>query len=304
MHGTALKHIDRLLREFNRLRKGKESLLTLLEETELPESVYNSNAIENSTLTLDETEKILLHQKIPPYHSQREIFETINLAQVTEYLNAKVRKHVPLTKELILFLHRTLLSHIDDKIAGRFRENNEYVRVGRHIAPSPVHVSSLMANALEAYQQPEVNPLQRIIDFHLEFERIHPFCDGNGRVGRALVQFQMKSHGYPPVIVRNKEKRHYYAALQAYDDHRSTKGLERIIAVLLKESLHKRIAYLRSDEILLLSDIARETKSLSPQSLANAAKKQSLPAFRERGRWKVGRGMFREWMDADDRQVK
>lgn len=223
---------------------------------------------------------------------------------MTEYLNAKVRKHTPLTKELILFLHQTLLSHIDNKIAGRFRKNDEYVRVGRHIAPSPVHVPSLMTDALHAYKKTELHILQRIVVFHLEFERIHPFCDGNGRVGRALMQFQLKSHGYPPIIVRNKEKRHYYIAFQAYDDHRSTKELEHIVAALLKESLHKRIAYLQGDEIALLSDLAREARHYSPQSLSNAAKKQSLPAFRERGRWKVGRQMFRDWMKERKAQMR
>lgn len=297
MHSTALKNIEDLMKQFNRLRKGKESLLTLLEETELPEVVYNSNAIENSTLTLDDTEKILLHQEIPPYHSQREIFEAINLAQVTEYLNQKVRKHEALTREMILLLHRTLLSHIDEKIAGRFRRGSEYVRVGPHIAPAPKHVPSLMTEALKGYHRSPEHVLQRIVDFHLEFERIHPFCDGNGRSGRSLMQFQLKSHGYPPIIVRNKEKQQYYAAFRAYDDNRSTKLLERILALLLKESLHKRIAYLRCDEIVLLSELAKNVRSHSPQSLANAAKKQSMPAFRERGRWKVGRRMFREWVD-------
>lgn len=299
MHGIALKHIEGLLQEFQHLRKGKESLLMLLEEAELPEAVYNSNAIENSTLTLDETEKILLHQEIPPFHTRREVFEAINLARVTEYLTEKVRKKQPLTEELILFAHRTLLSHINEEIAGRFRQNGEYVRVGPHIAPGPEHVPSLMADVLKSYRHSEPHVLQRIIAFHLEFERIHPFCDGNGRVGRALIQLQLKSHGYPPVIVRNKEKRHYYRAFQEYDDHRSTKELERIMALLLKESLHKRIAYLRGDEILLLSAIGKKFPKHSPQSLANSAKKQSLPAFREKGRWKVGRRMFVEWVEND-----
>ncbi len=297
MHATVLKNIEDLMTQFNRLRKGKESLLTLLEEAELPEAVYNSNAIENSTLTLDDTEKILLHQEIPPYHSQREIFEAINLAQVTEYLNQKVRKHEVLTRDMILLLHQTLLSHIDEKIAGRFRRGSEYVRVASHIAPAPEQVPSLMTGALRAYSGTESDIVQRIVTFHLEFERIHPFCDGNGRTGRALMQFQLKSYGYPPIIVRNKEKQQYYASFRAYDDSRSTKLFERILALLLKESLHKRIAYLRGDEIVLLSDLAKEVRSHSPQSLANAAKKQSMPAFRERGRWKVGRRMFQEWVE-------
>jgi len=295
MHGTTLHHLEALQKEFNRLKNGKESLLTLLEESELPEAVYNSNAIENSTLTLDETEKILIHQELPPHHTQREVFEAINLGKVTEFLTAKIAEERPLTESLLLFVHQTLLSHINNDIAGRYRRDKEYVRVGLHIAPAPVHVPSLMDTALMAYKNTASHVLDRMINFHLEFERIHPFVDGNGRVGRALMNFQLKSHGYPPVIIRNKEKQDYYRAFQAYDMGRSVKELEHILALLLKESLHKRIAYLRGDEVVLLSQVAKEDKRHSPQSLANSAKKQSMPAFRERGRWKVGREMFGEW---------
>lgn len=296
MHGTALHTIEALKKEFDRLRPRKESLLTLLEESELPESVYNSNAIENSTLTFDETERILIHQEFPPHHNRREIFEAINLGKVTEYLDEVVRKKHALNDDLILKVHGTLLSHINDGIAGRFRGKNEYVRVGPHIAPAPEHVLSLMTAALDQYHSGAGHLLDRIIAFHLEFERIHPFCDGNGRVGRALLNFQLKSHGFPPIIVRNKEKVEYYLALQSYDVDRSAKAFEHIVVALLKESFHKRITYLRDDDILLLSALVKEQKKRSPQSIGNAAKKQSLPAFRERGRWKVGRGMFEEWL--------
>ena len=296
MHATTLHTIGDLKTDFDRLRVGKDSLLRLIEESELPESVYNSNAIENSTLTLDETEKILIHQELPPHHSKREIFEAINLGKVTEYLEEKIRKKHALNEELILFIHRTLLSHIHDEIAGRFRQKDEYVRVGPHIAPGPHHLPALMADILQEYQSAPGHPLDRILLFHLAFEHIHPFRDGNGRVGRALLNFQLKSHGYPPIIIRNKEKQKYYEALRAYDKNQSSKEFEHHITPLLKESFHKRIAYLRGDEILSLSTLTRRYPDESPQSLTNAAKKQSLPAFRERGRWKVGKEMFGEWL--------
>ena len=299
MHGTTLQNLQRLHEEFQTLRKGKDSLLRILEESELPESVYNSNAIENSTLSLNETEKILLHQEIPPHHSQREIFEAINLGKVTEYLNEKISKQTPCSSELILLVHRTLLSHIHDGYAGRYRGENEFVRVGRHIAPPPDRLPELIGAMLLAYQEGTEHVLQRITAFHPEFERIHPFCDGNGRVGRALLNFQLKMHGYPPVIIRNKEKKKYYEALRVYDDDRSTKTFELIIAPLLKESLHKRIAYLQGDDVILLSEARWLQSRFSAQSLTNAAKAQSLPAFRERGRWKVGRKMFEEWLKSE-----
>src|SRR3989339_2195973 len=83
---TALKS------EYDTLRKGKESLLAMIDEAEIPESVYNSNAIENSTLTLKETEKILLEMEVTRHVSLREVFEAKNLARVMGYVRNKVQE--------------------------------------------------------------------------------------------------------------------------------------------------------------------------------------------------------------------
>ncbi|MBT4393419.1 MAG: Fic family protein [Candidatus Peribacter sp.] len=295
MHGTTLNNIEELKNRFDTLKSGKESLLTLLEEAELPELVFNSNAIENSTLTLDETEQILEHQILPPNSSQREVFEAINLGKVNEYLTAKLEKKEALSKEMILLVHGTLLSHINDEFAGCFRKTKEYVRVGKHIAPAPEKLPSLIDNLMADFADESEHILDRIILFHLAFEHIHPFLDGNGRVGRALLNFQLKSVGYPPVIIRNKEKKDYYKALQAYDAKGDTKPFELIFALHLKESFHKRIAYLEGDDILFLSDVGSDHPKHTAQVISNAAKKQSLEAFRERGRWKVGKKGFSRW---------
>src|SRR5450759_390938 len=124
--------IRALKKEYEQLKAGKESLLVLLREAELPELVYNSNAIENSTLTLKETEKILLEQEVMRDVSVRELFEAKNLARVLEYLES--RPNLELNIDNILLLHRMLIGGINDKIAGRLRQPNEYVRVGSHIA--------------------------------------------------------------------------------------------------------------------------------------------------------------------------
>src|SRR5665213_379002 len=81
--------ISELKAEFDALRKGKDSLLSIIDEAEIPESVYNSNAIENSTLTLKETEKILLDMEVSRDVSMREVFEAKNLARVIEYIQTK-----------------------------------------------------------------------------------------------------------------------------------------------------------------------------------------------------------------------
>lgn len=279
--------INDLKRRFEQLKPGKESLLTLIEEAELPELVYNSNAIENSTLTLKETEKILLEQEVMRDVSVRELFEAKNLARVTEYLRAK--PEYELSTENILLLHQMLIGGIKDSIAGRLRKPGEYVRVGTHIAPAPEHVHQLLENLLIDYRSNlDDYFLERIAKFHLEFERIHPFCDGNGRIGRVLINQQMAQFGLPPVVIRNKGKReHYYPAFVEYINDQSTERLERLLALALIESLHKRLAYLQGLEIVDLTDYAQQSEK-SIHSLLNAARRQTIPAFREKGTWKIG----------------
>lgn len=279
--------LRQLKAEFERLRDGKESLLRLLEEAELPELVYNSNAIENSTLSLRETEKILLEQAVMRDVSTRELFEAKNLARVLEYLST--RPMLELTVENILILHQMLLGGINDSYAGRLRKAGEYVRVGSHIAPAPDQVERLLEALIDEFlSSHDQYFLNNIAYFHAEFERIHPFCDGNGRIGRVLINLQLAGLGYPPVIVRNKSKRtEYYPQLVRFEDDGVYTGMSDLLYVALKESLHKRLAYLRGDTIMKLAEYAKQ-RGLAVNAQLNAAKRQTIPAFREKGIWKIG----------------
>jgi Fic family protein len=282
------QNIFELKKEYESLKRGREALLVLIEEAELPELVYNSNAIENSTLTLKETERILLEQEVMRQVSVRELFEAKNLARVSEYLRG--RTGMLLDRETMKLLHQMLIGGINDKIAGRFRSEGEYVRVGGHIAPPPEHIEQLLDELISAYKSElETYFLERISRFHLEFERIHPFVDGNGRIGRVLINMQLAEYGFPPIIIRNKTKHdYYYPAFTAFTDGGDTKLLDRQIALALVESLHKRLAYLRGLQIIRLGDLAKETGE-SVNALLNAARRQTIPAFREKGVWKIGR---------------
>lgn len=279
--------IAKLRKDYLHLKSGKESLLALLEEAELPELVYNSNAIENSTLTLKETEKILQEQEVMRDISVRELFEAKNLARVSEYLRSK--PNYELSIESILLLHQMLISGIDDSIAGRLRSQNEYVRVGSHVAPDPEQLQRLLENLLLEYRVDlDTYFLEKISRFHLEFERIHPFCDGNGRIGRLLINIQLAQLGLPSVIIRNKGKqKEYYPAFSEYTDRKQTSTFDSLMTVALLESLHKCTAYLRG---LGLVDLATYAKSHdgSVGTLRNAAKRQTIPAFREKGTWRIG----------------
>lgn len=279
--------IQSLKKDYDRLKIGKDSLLQLIDEAEIPEMVYNSNAIENSTLTLKETEKILLEMEVDREVSLREVFEAKNLARVLEYIRTKLPA-LDLTKEMILLLHHMLIGNMNDTIAGRFRGMNEYVRVGTHIAPAPEHIERLVEEILIDYSSDVKSYfLDKIALFHLQFETIHPFNDGNGRIGRVLIHYQLLKLGFPGVIIRNKGKTKYYNCFVAYRDKKDTKLMERMVSLALTESLHKRIAYLQGDTIIPLTEYAKKIGK-SGSAVLNAAKRQSIPAFREKGIWKIG----------------
>lgn len=282
--------IEELKKEFNSLKKGKESLLDIIFEAELPESVYNSNAIENSTLTISETEKILLDMEVSRNISTREVFEAKNLAKVFEYIKKNIDSR-KISKDLILLFHRMLMTNINEDIAGRFRQKGEYVRVGTHIAPAPEHMERMIESIIVSYLEDHKEYfLEKISKFHLEFENIHPFCDGNGRIGRVLINYQLMQLGFPPVIIRDKEKDIYYKSFGEYRNSRKkkTKTMNKVLYLALAESFNKRITYLRGDEIIRLSEFAEQNKE-KKNILLNKAKRQTIPAFREKGVWKIAK---------------
>lgn len=279
--------LQALKKQYDLLRISKKSLLQMIDEAEIAEAVYNSNAIENSTLTLKETEKILLELEVSKELNLREVYEAKNLARVVEYIRTKSQE-LSLTKELILLLHTMLLGAINDKIAGRFRIKGEYVRVGTYIAPAPEHVERMVTSILTQYTNDVTSfYVDKIALFHLDFENIHPFNDGNGRIGRVLISFQLQQLNLPSLIIRDKEKQQYYQAFSNYRDDKNTTTMEKVIAYALIEALHKRLAYLKGETIIKLSDYAKQ-QDFSLQSLLNKARRQTIAAFREKGVWKIG----------------
>ena len=181
----AQSRIQALRERYYKALPGKESLIKIITESEVSEQVYNSNAIENSTLTLEETEKILLQIDLDRFVAEREIFEAKNLARVVEYISVRA-KEAELSPAIILFLHQMLLAHIRDDIAGRFRVGSEWVRVGSHIGADPKNIEGDITALLTEYHAgTHENISKRIARLHLAFEHIHPFVDGNGRIGRA-----------------------------------------------------------------------------------------------------------------------
>jgi len=279
--------INFLRKRYYKASIGKDALIKLVSETEISEQVYNSNAIENSTLTLEETEKILLQIDLDRYISERELFEARNLARVMSYINKKAKER-ELTLEMILSLHKMLILNIRDDIAGRFRKDNEYVRVGNHIAPNPKEVADRLEKMLAEYNATsDENIIKRIARLHLTFEYTHPFIDGNGRIGRVINNYLLMREGFVPINIKFIDRKKYYEAFKEFDEKGVTAVMEEIVGKALTNSYYKRLAYLEEKKIITLVDYVKNNK-LSHSNLINKANRQTIEAFLEKNIWKIG----------------
>ena len=279
--------IDSLRKRYYKSSVNKESLLKLIDDSEIADQVYNSNAIENSTLTLEETEKILLEIDLDRYISERELFEAKNLARVVSYINDKAKDR-ELNLDIILLLHKMLLFNIRDDIAGRFRNKDEWVRVANYIAPDPKQVVRKLEEMFVQYNSTfGENIIKRIALLHLTFEHIHPFVDGNGRIGRVTSNYLLIREGFVPINIKSIDRKLYYGAFREFDEKGETSIMEEIVGKALTNSYHKRLAYLEGMEIITLAEYAKR-KKVSHSNLINKAKRQTIEAFLEKGVWKIG----------------
>jgi Fic family protein len=284
---AASSQIQALRERFYKASTGKEALVALIGDVEIGEQVYNSNAIENSTLTLDETEKILLQIDLDRFISEREIFEAKNLAAVVAYVDKRAKQQ-ELTFDVILFLHKMLISNIRDEIAGRFRKTGEYVRVGNHVAPGPEEIIGRLEKMFASYHGAgHGNIVERIAGLHLAFEYAHPFVDGNGRIGRVISNYLLIREGFVPINIKFIDRQRYYAAFKEFQETGGTSTMEEIVSKALTNSYHKRLAYLEGKKIITLNEYAKISK-LSHSNLINKANRQTIEAFLEGGIWKIG----------------
>lgn len=177
------------------------------------EFTYNTNAIEGSTITLEETRELIEHN-IAPNRPLKDIKETESHVKVfLEMLKKKEKFGIG----LILKWHRQLFEQTKPDIAGKFRDY--LVRVGHYIAPDWQDVKKLMRQLITFYNNnKKMNPVELAARMHYKFEKIHPFGDGNGRVGRLIMNYILWHNGYPLLIIQYKKRRSYYKALQKEED--------------------------------------------------------------------------------------
>ncbi|OGQ06724.1 MAG: hypothetical protein A3G32_05735 [Deltaproteobacteria bacterium RIFCSPLOWO2_12_FULL_40_28] len=172
---------------------------------------YHTNSIEGSTLTLRDTQTILFDNQVVPRHSLVEHLEVSNHRQAfTKILEAAKEKET-LTLNLIFELHQILMSGILTD-AGHFRNHPVRIVGTNLIPPNFLKVSEKMEELISQMQVTK-DPLGMIMQ-HAWFEAIHPFSDGNGRIGRLLLNFQLLSQGYPLLVIHTENKSIYYDTLE------------------------------------------------------------------------------------------
>jgi len=178
---------------------------------------YDSTTIEGNTLTLRETAGVLFENLVPAKKSMREIYEVQNHKKAFDYmLNYKE----DITKDFICELHKlvvanTLSEELTQKI-GKYRNIQVFIRGASIIPSKPQEVHQKMTALLSWYtkNKKKIHPLIVAAYFHVEFEKIHPFVDGNGRVGRLLLNFILHKNKFPMVNIPNKKKLKYYELLE------------------------------------------------------------------------------------------
>ncbi|MBI2578745.1 MAG: Fic family protein [Candidatus Aenigmarchaeota archaeon] len=169
---------------------------------------YNTNAIEGSKITLPETREIL-NDKIAPKKPLVDVKETESHAKVFLEMLAK---REDITRESLLGWHKEIFGETKSDIAGIFR--TYLIRVGSYVAPDWQDVKKLMGGFIEFINKSKLNPVELAARAHYRFEKIHPFGDGNGRIGRLLMNHILWHAGYPMLIIEYKKRKSYYKALE------------------------------------------------------------------------------------------
>lgn len=200
---------------------------------------HNSTAIEGNTLTLSETSYLLFEGIVPSTKSLREINEVLNHKKAFDFI---LSYDVDITREFILQLHKLVVMNTlrEDLVSQIGKYRTVQVFIGNSTPPKPQEVPEKMTNLLKWYSKNKnkLHPLIVASYFHTEFEKIHPFVDGNGRVGRLLINFILHKNKYPMINIPNSRKFRYYKALQ--EAHRTgnlMSFVKFLIGILKKDTL-------------------------------------------------------------------
>lgn len=186
---------------------------------------YESNAIEGNSLTLKDVTFILIENIVPKGKDLREVYETRNTRRANELLFSN---KIKITIKGIINLHSILVK--DTGVQEGFKKFPNVLLMRNVETTPPEKVEEEMKKLVDWYYnlKGKEHPIRIASEFHGRLERIHPFEDGNGRVGRVLINAILLENKYPPLIIRKTMRKSYFSALEANDKGYKSK-LERFI---------------------------------------------------------------------------
>ncbi len=237
--------IERKKTELDSKRPLTDGELARLQEEFAVEYTYNSNAIEGNTLTLRETDLVLQGITIAK-KPLKDHMEAVGHKEAFDYVCDLVKENVPLSESIIKQIHFLVLADKKDD-RGVYRRIPVRIFGARNEPAQPFLIKTKMEQLIEDYSRSEEYIITKLAKFHIDFENIHPFIDGNGRTGRLLVNFELMKAGYPPIDIKFTDVQAYYDALDDYNTKKSISGMENLFAKYIDARLDEYLFLLSDD---------------------------------------------------------
>ena len=239
------RSIDEKKIRLDRLRPLTSGEIAQLREQFLIDFTYNSNAIEGNTLTLKETALVLEGMTIDQ-KPLKDHLEVVGHKDAFGYVEELAQTHTKIGEREIKDIHALVLMHRpQDK--GIYRKIPVQIAGALTKPAQPHEIEANMKSLLQTNnnRKRERHPIERIALFHLDFEGIHPFIDGNGRTGRLLLNLDLIQNGYPPINVKFTDRKRYYDAFDAYYDSKKADAMIELIAGYVEERLDEYLEILK-----------------------------------------------------------
>lgn len=232
---SILDRIDKKKAELNNKRPLTAGEVARLNEQFVVEYTYNSNAIEGNTLTLRETDMVLRGLTIDK-KPLKEHMEAVGHKEAFEFVSELVKEKQPLSQSMIKQIHYLVLADKQED-RGVYRRVPVRIMGAKHEPVQPYRIMPGMEQLLERYAHSEEHIIPKLAWFHIEFERIHPFIDGNGRTGRLLVNLELMKAGYPPIDIKFTDRVAYYNAFDEYHSQNNLAPMTNLFARYVDERL-------------------------------------------------------------------
>ena len=239
-----LEQIDEYKQRLSLLRPLTPAETEALRDVFLVEHTYNSNAIEGNTLTLQETSLVLQGMTIDQ-KPLKDHLEVVGYKEAFEYMEKLARDQKPLTIRDICDIHHLVLSNYQED-RGRFRRVPVRIAGSLTEPAQPYLIEPMLEELLDDMEKKYValSVPERVSLFHLRFEGIHPFIDGNGRTGRLLMNLQLIRAGLPPINVKFTDRRRYYDAFDNYARNNSAEAMITLVAEYVVERMAEMVEIL------------------------------------------------------------